>query len=127
MADTRELEEREWQDPANWRLLVFYVARRDPRVIVPKRFGHGVGYTLNFGRPLGWCGDRGVRWRRRWSDHPTVGMLRGRVRRTVQLRVRVPDDEGNATPARAQPGEPHPVRAVTDIVSSPTPSIERTT
>ena len=54
MRDTRKLEKAEWEDPANWRLLVFYVAPRDPRVIVPKRFARDRGYTLNLARPLSW-------------------------------------------------------------------------
>jgi hypothetical protein len=38
-------------DPSNWKLGIFYFCRADPRIIVPKRI-RGLGWTLNFGRPL---------------------------------------------------------------------------
>ena len=38
-------------DPANWKLGIFYFCRRDPRILVPKRI-LGLGWTLNFGRPM---------------------------------------------------------------------------
>jgi uncharacterized membrane protein len=38
-------------DPANWRLGIFYSCRADPRILVPKRI-LGLGWTLNFGRPM---------------------------------------------------------------------------
>ena len=31
---------------------VFYANRKDPAVVVPKRFG--IGWTLNLGRPVSW-------------------------------------------------------------------------
>nr|WP_220376789.1 DUF5808 domain-containing protein [Paenibacillus taihuensis] len=30
----------------------FYYNPQDPALLVPKR--HGIGWTVNFGRPLGW-------------------------------------------------------------------------
>lgn len=50
-----ETEEREWEDPRNWRggLLGIYVAPRDPRVWVPKR-RPGFGWTLNFAHRASW-------------------------------------------------------------------------
>ncbi len=38
-------------DPANWKLWFFYYCRADQRIIVPKRI-RGLGWTLNFARPL---------------------------------------------------------------------------
>jgi hypothetical protein len=38
-------------DPDNWKLGIFYFCRSDPRILVPKRI-QGLGWTLNFGRPL---------------------------------------------------------------------------
>jgi uncharacterized membrane protein len=35
-----------------WRLGIFYFNRDDPSVLVEKRFG--IGYTLNFARPVAW-------------------------------------------------------------------------
>ena len=46
-----ESEDREWQDPKNWRLCR-YVAPNDPRVFVPKR-NPRLGWTFNFGQPEG--------------------------------------------------------------------------
>lgn len=42
-----------WEDPRNWHLGVFYAARDDRRLLVPKRL-YGAGWTLNFARPLAW-------------------------------------------------------------------------
>lgn len=39
------------QDPGNWRFFFIYFCREDPRIIVPKRIG-GLGWTVNFARPL---------------------------------------------------------------------------
>ena len=36
----------------HWKAGLFYVNREDPALLVPKRFG--IGYTLNYGRPLAW-------------------------------------------------------------------------
>jgi uncharacterized membrane protein len=36
-----------WNDPANWRFAMVYSCSRDPRLLVPKRFGFG--WTLNMG------------------------------------------------------------------------------
>lgn len=38
-------------DPAHWKLGVFYFCREDARLLVPKRIA-GLGWTLNFARPL---------------------------------------------------------------------------
>jgi hypothetical protein len=38
-------------DPANWRLGFLYFAKEDPRLVVRKRIA-GMGFTLNFARPL---------------------------------------------------------------------------
>jgi hypothetical protein len=38
-------------DPRNWKLGVFYFCRADHRIVVPKRL-KGLGWTLNFARPL---------------------------------------------------------------------------
>jgi uncharacterized membrane protein len=37
-------------NPINWKGL-FYVNRKDPRIIVPKRLP-SLGWTLNFGHPI---------------------------------------------------------------------------
>lgn len=44
----------EWENPANWRggLLGVYVAPRDPRIWVPKKYGYG--WTLNFAHRGSW-------------------------------------------------------------------------
>jgi hypothetical protein len=39
------------RDPANWYLWFFYFAPADPRLVVRKRI-HGLGWTVNFARPL---------------------------------------------------------------------------
>lgn len=39
-------------DDKYWKMGMFYVNRDDPSLFVEKRFG--IGFTLNFGRPLGW-------------------------------------------------------------------------
>ena len=44
--------DREWHSASNWRAGVIYVARRDSRVLVPKR--SGLGITINFGHPFAW-------------------------------------------------------------------------
>ncbi len=38
-------------DPRNWHLYFIYFCREDPRILVPKRIS-GLGWTLNFARPL---------------------------------------------------------------------------
>ena len=40
-------------DDAYWKAGLVYVNRDDPALWVPKRFG-GVGWTVNFGRPVAW-------------------------------------------------------------------------
>jgi uncharacterized membrane protein len=39
-------------EDGNWLLGVFYFNRDDPSVLIEKRFG--IGYTLNFARPISW-------------------------------------------------------------------------
>jgi uncharacterized membrane protein len=51
----RERNEREWNDPRNWKGLrwsPFYFGAEDTRPFVPKR-GRRRGYTVNFAHPLG--------------------------------------------------------------------------
>jgi uncharacterized membrane protein len=51
----RERNDREWNDPANWkgfRWDPFYYAPEDSRAFVPKR-GRRRGYTVNLAHPLG--------------------------------------------------------------------------
>ena len=38
-------------DSANWKLGIFYFCRADQRIVVPKRI-RGLGWTINFARPL---------------------------------------------------------------------------
>ena len=38
-------------DPANWRLGVFYYNKLDKRILTPKRI-QGMGWTVNFANPL---------------------------------------------------------------------------
>ena len=47
-----EIDDAEWQNPANWRAGVFYFSRRDSRSFVPKR-NPALGVTVNFARPAG--------------------------------------------------------------------------
>ncbi len=51
----RDELEREWRDESNWRggLLGFYVAPRDPRLIVPKRWLR-LGWTFNLAHRASW-------------------------------------------------------------------------
>jgi len=47
-----------WSDSANWHYHMFYYARSDPRVWVPKRqrlFGMSTGATLNFAHTESWA------------------------------------------------------------------------
>ena len=46
----REEIDRRWRDKGNWIWGVIYRCRKDPRVIVPRRWRWG-GWTLNFGHP----------------------------------------------------------------------------
>lgn len=46
----QEINQQEWENPANWSLLT-YSSPRDRRVFVPKR--RGVGVTMNFGHKNG--------------------------------------------------------------------------
>ena len=39
------------RDPASWHWVFFYFCRDDPRIVVPRRVS-GLGWTLNFARPL---------------------------------------------------------------------------
>jgi len=38
-------------DPANWKFGIFYFCRADRRILVPKRI-RGLGWTINFARPM---------------------------------------------------------------------------
>lgn len=51
---SRQQNEREWNDPANWRGRVFklYHSSRDSRIVVPKR-NPALGWTFNTAHPLG--------------------------------------------------------------------------
>jgi uncharacterized membrane protein len=42
-------------DPANYRLSIFYFNRKDKRTIVPKRY-RLLGWTINFARPYVYWG-----------------------------------------------------------------------
>ena len=49
-----EIDEAEWQNPANWRFGLFYYSPRDSRPWVPKRSMYGrrrYGGTPNFAKP----------------------------------------------------------------------------
>ena len=39
-------------NPENYKLHIFYFNKKDPRVMVPKRYGFG--WTINFARPYVW-------------------------------------------------------------------------
>lgn len=41
-------------DERHWLAGTIYFNRTDPRLLVPKKFGFGLGRTLNLGRPLAW-------------------------------------------------------------------------
>jgi len=43
--------DRHYFDSNNWKLGFIYFCRADPRIFVPKRL-RGLGWTLNFARPL---------------------------------------------------------------------------
>jgi uncharacterized membrane protein len=47
-----EIDDAEWQNPANWHGRVYF-SRRDSRGFVPNR-RPGVGPTINFARPTGY-------------------------------------------------------------------------
>lgn len=50
-----DLNDAEWRNPANWHAgwLGIYIAKRDTRLIVPKR-ARLMGFTINFARPGAW-------------------------------------------------------------------------
>lgn len=50
MSDPEPTIEELHADPAHWKLGIFYVCSKDPRVLVPKRI-QGLGWTINFARP----------------------------------------------------------------------------
>ena len=57
--DTREaVNQREWENPANWAAGIIYPSNRDSRWMVPKRpLGWGrirTGWTLNFAHRRSW-------------------------------------------------------------------------
>lgn len=41
-------------DDRHWLAGTIYFNRDDPRILVPKKLGLGLGRTLNLGRPLSW-------------------------------------------------------------------------
>lgn len=45
----REVRKQLRENPANWKLGLFYFCPRDPAFLVPKRVG--IGWTVNFGNP----------------------------------------------------------------------------
>ena len=51
-AEWRAAQE-EWNDAANWRWGLIYVAARDPRIWVRKRQMQ-FGWTFNFAHPVSW-------------------------------------------------------------------------
>ncbi|HMB69089.1 MAG TPA: hypothetical protein VKU85_07245 [bacterium] len=50
--DARERNQREWDDPSNWRG-PFYFGERDTRVMVKKRGRNGRGWTFNLANTAG--------------------------------------------------------------------------
>jgi uncharacterized membrane protein len=42
------------EDDRHWLAGTIYFNRDDPRILVPKRFGLGIGRTLNLGHPVSW-------------------------------------------------------------------------
>lgn len=42
-------------DDEHWFGGIFYCNREDSRIFVPKRFGLGIGRTLNFAHPVSWA------------------------------------------------------------------------
>ena len=46
-------------DPANWRLGVFYYNNQDRRILSPKRI-QGMGWTVNFANPLSYLTVFGI-------------------------------------------------------------------
>ena len=41
-------------DDKHWIAGLFYVNPSDKRILVPKRYGFGLGRTLNLGHPVSW-------------------------------------------------------------------------
>jgi uncharacterized membrane protein len=41
-------------DDRHWLAGTIYYNRDDPRLLVPKRLGLGLGHTLNLGHPVSW-------------------------------------------------------------------------
>ena len=49
-----EINEREWNNPANWGgAMGFYSSRADSRLVVPKP-NASMGWTLNMAKPAAW-------------------------------------------------------------------------
>jgi uncharacterized membrane protein len=46
-------------DPANWRLAVFYYNKLDKRILPPKRI-QGMGWTVNFAKPVSYLSVFGI-------------------------------------------------------------------
>lgn len=41
-------------DDRHWIAGTIYINREDPRILVPKRLGFGLGRTLNLAHPVSW-------------------------------------------------------------------------
>jgi uncharacterized membrane protein len=55
MDDQETINQREWENPANWKAGLFYNSARDSRIWVPKRGVRWSGWTPNFAQPQsGW-------------------------------------------------------------------------
>jgi hypothetical protein len=50
---SRSAFDRHYYDANNWKLGFIYFCKADQRIVVPKRL-RGLGWTLNFARPLAW-------------------------------------------------------------------------
>ena len=42
------------EDDGHWLAGTIYFNRKDPRILVPKKLGFGLGRTLNLGHPVSW-------------------------------------------------------------------------
>lgn len=51
----RRREKGPREDDVHWFAGVFYFNRGDRRLMVPKRYGLGLGQTLNFANPVAWA------------------------------------------------------------------------
>lgn len=52
--ENKEFQHNQWhQDPANWKLGIFYYNKADGRMLIPKRI-KAMGWTLNFAHWQTW-------------------------------------------------------------------------